>query len=134
MRAAALLACLILGACASTGPAPMTTSNTEAAPAEWRELAAAYVRTTAKDPGSIKDAAIAPPVRDGGPSLIAGQFVTPWVVCVRMNARNSFGGYTGPVVYQVRMAGGRVLDSVVAGSFMDACQGAAFAPFPELEA
>lgn len=70
-----------------------------AAPPNYPQLAADAVRAALRDPSSVRDAMRTPPFE--------GYFGTV-NVCVRMNAKNAFGGYTGPQVMVVMFKGDRV--------------------------
>ena len=135
MRAAlAAATCLLLGACASTAPTPLTTASLEPAPANWRQLVAENIRATARNNRSIRDASVAAPVREILPPNLAGTMPPRWVVCARFNAQNAYGGFTGLRTYHVTIEGGRVTSSFPAAQMGPTCDGAAFEPFKELEA
>ncbi|NBJ13693.1 hypothetical protein [Microvirga arsenatis] len=92
-----------------------------------------YVRENFKDPYSIRDAEISNSWRTAVSQQQLGQ--NALAVCVRMNAKNSFGGYTG------RKANGFILvNGKVAGAEEDsaACnnpqRATGWSPFPELMA
>lgn len=79
-----------------------------------------------KDPESIRDAGIGPVERP----MIGGY----WHVCVRANAKNSFGGYTGQQDMLIGLYDDGREPFVVSGNApgVAACQ-KGFEPFPELE-
>lgn len=78
-----------------------------------------------KDADSIKNASIAIPRRSTG--------VLPmWHVCVRANAKNSFGGYTGEKVMLIGIFDDNRPPEVVFAEAPGYCD-FAFEPFPELE-
>lgn len=121
------MACLYLatlaGACTNTA-----VSGPEAAqplPADYRARVAAKVRETFFDPYSIRDASISDP--------IAGQAILGPVqtVCVRANAKNRMGGYTGLKETAFTFLNGNLsVDSEYAAL---TCAKAAYGPFPEIE-
>lgn len=78
------------------------------------------------DPYSVRDAMIAAP-KNGGSGLYPG-----WVVCVRANAKNRLGAYTGQQVTAITIRGGRVVQTIEETGWMF-CQGVEYEPFPELE-
>lgn len=78
---AAIAAAALLAACQTDQAATTTTP-----PPDARTIVLANKGRLWKDPDSIKGATITAPRRHMG-------FM--WHVCVRANARNSFGGYTG---------------------------------------
>lgn len=108
----------------------------EPPPANYRQVAAEYMRKTLFDPWSARDAQIAAPVKSAyGPSLNSDGLYTPWVVCVRMNAKNRFGAYTGLTATALAIKGTEVVnswDKSVETHFL--CGRSPYEPFPELEA
>lgn len=85
-----------------------------------------YVKDTFFDPYSIRDVTIS--------NVITSPTQPEWrAVCVRMNAKNRMGGYTGQTYTSIRMK-----DGVAVSSLTDAlgCMDGRlkFYPFPELEA
>ncbi len=69
------------------GPSP---SNHELLVKEW-------INSNLRDPYSIQDLQISSPVADRywGGLLVSGGYVYAHRVCVRINAKNAFGAYTG---------------------------------------
>lgn len=128
-----LAACaLALAGCQTDGAA--VAAQAGPAPANYRQLAAEHVRTSFKDPYTIRDAEIAAPKPGSGPSLNADGFKTPWVICMRANAKNALGAYTGRKVTAIAVSDARVVnawDDVQAAGYI--CQGVAYEPFPEIE-
>ena len=85
------------------------------------------MRGALKDPDSVRDASISPPA-PGFVGLLNGGNAT--VVCVRLNAKNSFGGYTGVKSTALIFRAGQVV-----GMLSDrplACQNRPYQPFPEV--
>jgi hypothetical protein len=95
----------LLGACAAVPQTEEEASKkaeiegqmiTANVPENYRQIVAERLRQILKDPDSVRDATISrPAVINVG--LFSGN---PWgakgaVVCARLNATNSFGGYTG---------------------------------------
>jgi len=104
-------------------------------PANYRHFVAAHMRTSLFDPYSVRDAEIAAPKRALGPSLNADGFNTPWVVCVRANAKNRFGAYTGRSVSAYAVSAAGVVNSWDEARYSQiVCAGADYGPFPEIEA
>lgn len=58
-------------------------------PANYKVATADYIKSTFKDPYSLRDVMISKPI----PYKILNH--TGYVVCFQANAKNSFGGYTG---------------------------------------
>lgn len=128
----ALTAGLALTGCAGGDAA---TTATEPAPVNYRQAAAAHIRQTFFDPYSIRDAEIAPPKRGAGPSLNADGFKTPWVVCVRANAKNRMGAYAGRKVTALAFSGNAVVNAWDEAQYSQmVCGEVTYEPFPEIEA
>ena len=81
---------------------PQTASDaglTKPPPENWREVARKGARKALFDPYTARDVEIAEPI----PAYPVFDGVTPiphrgWMVCMRANAKNRFGGYTGQQV------------------------------------
>lgn len=135
----------LLGACAialagcqtdggTTASVASTTADAGPPPANYRKIAADYVKATFKDPYSIRDAEIAAPKPGSGPSLNADGFKTPWVVCMRANAKNSMGAYTGRKISALAVSDNRVTNAWDETQYSrTVCEGVAYEPFPEIE-
>ena len=92
------------------------------------------MKSSFKDPYTIRDAEIAAPTPGRGPSLNANGFATPRVVCVKANAKNSMGAYTGRKVTALAVSDSRVVNSWDETQYsLMACEGAVYQPFPEIE-
>jgi hypothetical protein len=102
MRAAvvALFAAIIAAGC---GGLPRTPQGKEATPADvgpfptnHQALFAAYLTSTLKDPYSAQVQHLAGPAQWVKPSSWGSSVSTyGWGACYAVNAKNSFGGYTG---------------------------------------
>jgi hypothetical protein len=98
-------------------------------PTNYRQDILAFLRTYLNDPTHIRDAAVSQPqLKMVGPG-------ERYVACVRFNARNTRGKYTGVKVGAATFVGGK-LDRFIDGpkETPQYCKDAAFAPFPELAA
>lgn len=113
--------CAVLASCQTTPPqrnaAPATV------PKNYRAVTAYFIKSTLKDPYSVRDARISAPVTLSG-LMIGGN--KPGV-CVVFNARNSFGGYVGMQSFSVAFDGG-----VPVGPFDGTCPNETWTPFTEL--
>jgi hypothetical protein len=126
---------LLLGAC-GTSIEPTQSQLREAwessnvAPVNYKADIMAYMRTYLNDPTHVRDAAVSPPVR----KTIPGDPGERIVSCLRYNAKKSNGVYAGSKTGIVIYGSGK-LDRFVEAPKLVAvvCDGAAFAPFPELE-
>jgi hypothetical protein len=103
--------------------APPESANIE--PKNYRAEILAGLRVALKDPGSVRDAAISQPALKW---MGAGN---RYVVCIRMNAKNSYGGYTGLTETIGIFLNGKLhgLEAPEIGQ----CRGVTYQPFPELE-
>jgi hypothetical protein len=112
---------MMLQACNTTAESD---SASAPAPPDAKAILLAHKAELWKDPDSIKDAAIAAPKR---------HMNFMWHVCVKANAKNAFGGYTGlktSVIHIYDSGKAPEARSTVAG---DVCDSIAYQPFPELE-
>jgi hypothetical protein len=123
-RTAVAIAIALTGCAGSEGPT-LTGSVDEPPPANYRELAREHMRTIMFDPYSARDPFIAKP-KNGGSVLYPG-----WVICVRVNAKNSLGAYTGPQITAVTVRAGKVTVAQTDTGWMF-CDGVEYEPFPEL--
>jgi len=132
-----LAACAVaLAGCQSDGSTATAAATNEAGPppANYRQIAASYVKTSFKDPYTIRDAEIAEPRPGRGPSLNADGFKTPWVICVKANAKNSMGAYTGRKTTALAVSNGAVVNTWDEDHYSGmVCEGAVYQPFPEIE-
>jgi hypothetical protein len=133
MRWLVIAAALLLGGCATdVGPSEAELrARWEAqnvVPQNYKQDLLAFLRTYLNNPSHVHDASVSPPVlKSVGP----GQ---RYVACVRYNARNSDGKYTG------LKTGAAIYVSAKLDRFLDGprdaadlCKDAAYAPFPELQ-
>jgi hypothetical protein len=115
---------MLAGCAGGYTPTPPPPASSLVAPVTYRGPIAAQFKATLRDPTSVRDARISQPfVRHMG----AGE---RYVVCVRLNAKNGFGGYSGPVDRLAVFVGGELLSIVptVAGE----CREVAMTPFSEI--
>jgi hypothetical protein len=115
---------LALAGCATT---PINPTTAGPYPDDYKALVAEYVRHAFKDPSSVRDAAISDPAPG---RTFAG---IGWFTCLRANAKNSYGGYTGEETRALLIRDGQVVDDVD-GALGGLCQGRRVYPFPEIEA
>jgi hypothetical protein len=120
-----LCAVFACGACTSVEQA-VVTSDPNIPPANYRAEILAFLRTYLNDPTRIRSAVISEPaLRSTGRD-------DRYAVCLRFNARKNDGQYEGVRERIVFFLSGR-LDTMVDAK-RDQCAGAAYQPFPELEA
>lgn len=110
-----LAAFLVLSACATPeatpGPAP-----------DLKPALLAHRAELFKDPDSIRDAAI------GHESRFLNM---AWQVCIRLNAKNSFGGYTGLQEHVITIYDNGAPPIIQEPTIVSGC-GAGYEPFPEM--
>jgi hypothetical protein len=82
----AVIALLGVAACAGPGPGDY--------PAHYQQDVQQYLRDDLKDPYSVRDLSVSPPVR-----ATVGFGADVWKSCVRYNAKNSYGAYVGSQSY-----------------------------------
>lgn len=89
----ALIATLLAG-CASAPPSPVELANADYGPfpKNYQSLIVAHMKAVLKDPDSARFGFVQAPVKSWYP-LNRKSF--GWAVCVGVNAKNSYGGYTG---------------------------------------
>ena len=110
-------------ACASTAPeASLPTPPTKeeilaadygAFPTNYQEVIKKYVSTNLKDPESARYEFLTQPSR--GYLLIHGRKFG-WTACVSVNAKNSYGGYSGSDRGLLLLQGDKVVDSTYDGN------------------
>jgi hypothetical protein len=132
-RRLALLVLLLLplGACAfGSGEEmyfarPRDVAAAQPFPANYRAELLAFLRTYLNDPTNVREAAISEPIqRDLGGTR-------RYFLCVRYNARDSSGQYTGVADHAALYLDGR-FDRLIEKP-QDLCPAQAYAAFPELE-
>ena len=124
---------LALGGCTTDlGPTPSDLKaqweGQNVYPQNFKADLLAFLRTYLNDPTGVRSASVAQPtLKDRGP----GQ---RYIVCLRYNARDNTGAYTG------MKTGAAVYVSAKLDDFVDQskqvkelCKDAVYAPFPELE-
>ena len=130
-RAAILLCAFGVSGCAWTGgndglsyTADRGVEN-QPYPANYRPELLAFLRTYLNDPRGVREASIAQPAQ----KTVGGRL--RYVACVRFNARGTDGSYAG-----VKQRGAMYIDGRFDRMIEDAaelCEGATYAPFPEME-
>jgi hypothetical protein len=130
-------AALFLAGCSTTSTPPAD-SNAGAPPTNYRAAAAAKAKQSFIDPYSVRDATISQPLYAS--AIFDG--VTPfprkgWIVCIRANAKNRLGGYTGQQ-YTLIAFKGDTADLVLSGpeytgQLESHCSPGTYSAFPEIE-
>lgn len=125
---AALLLPLALGACLEneeTRPTSFDESAVQPFPGNYRSETVAFMRTYLNDPVGVREATMAEPAQ----RTVGGR--VRYVSCLRFAERQSDGTYQAPRERAILFINGR-LDRVLPNAG-EACEGAVYAPFPELE-
>jgi len=91
-------------------------------PTNWKEIAASYIQNSYLDPRSVVDSEAAPPFRNNR------LFFDAWTVCIRNNAKNQFGGYTGRRITELGIKHGQVVTVDDKNDMF--CRNARFEPLP----
>ncbi|MBS0529842.1 MAG: hypothetical protein JSS22_10695 [Proteobacteria bacterium] len=128
--AAIVLLPALLAACASGGQGDVVYTDDRGVanqpfPTDYRAQLLAFFKTYLNNPVGVRDAVIAEPVQ----RTVGGRL--RYVTCLRYNARELDGSYRGVVERAVVFVDAR-LDRVATDAG-DACAGAAYGPFPDLE-
>ena len=123
-----LIAALALAGCSSVpNPwAPPAEPDANLFPQNYRSELLAFMQTYLNDPTDVRDAQIAEPV------LKAVGSSERYVVCLRYNAKDSQGRYMGAKESIAVYLRGRFNQLVNATG--EVCKGAAYQPFPEMQA
>ena len=130
-RAAILLLPVVLAACAGSDDGRSITFTDDRGVAEqpypnnYRAELLAFMRTYLNNPVDVHDAAMAEPVQ----RTVGGRL--RYVSCLRFTPRESDGSYREVRERAILYVDGR-LDRV-AENATEACAGAVYAPFPDLE-
>lgn len=117
-RIAMTAALLALPACVTAAPVASPIG-----PMEVRRILLEQKPRIFKDPDSVRDAEIG--------QIMPGPFGST-IVCVRLNARNAFGGYTGLTESTVQIGANRQVVNVQRATWSSGCNQYLYRPFPEL--
>jgi len=94
-------------------------------PTNYRPQLLSLLRSYLNDPRGVRDAAIAEPAQ----KKVAGRL--RYVVCLRFNARGADGSYSG-IKERAAMYLDTRIDRIIEEA-AELCEGAVYAPFPEME-
>lgn len=120
LLAAAAIACLGLSGCESTPKgatgAPLQESDFGPLPADHSTIFAGYLASYLKDPYSAQVTHYAGPAKFVGATGFSFNVKGyGWASCYAVNAKNSFGGYTGARAYLAVIRNGRIVEVARAG-------------------
>jgi hypothetical protein len=129
-RAALVLLPISLAACADGGDRSISFTDDRGTanqpyPANYKAELLAFLKTYLNDPVGVREASMAEPVQ----RTVGGRL--RYISCLRYNAREADRSYRGAGERGVVYVDGR-LDRIIE-NVSEACAGAAYAPFPELE-
>jgi hypothetical protein len=117
-----ILECVVL--CAALGGCAGQQTTADASwPTDYREIILRNKATLFKDPESVRDVAIS------GPS----KSIFGWRFCLKANAKNGFGGYTGQTMYTVLLYSNGNPPILQPVTIYDGCGSEYFEAFHELE-
>lgn len=122
-----LFALIVLSGCETSASTPGNAAIAARVPVDYREKVSVYLKRTLKDPYSVRDAQITEPAVIFVGLVNGG---TAPGVCVQMNAKNSFGAYTGIQAAAVVFRDGQVIASIP--PVFDTCTKSTWQPFPEM--
>jgi hypothetical protein len=114
---------LAIGAIILSGCASVQTDPEQPPPTDYREQIVANKINFFKDPDSVRDAEIG--------TLRPNMF--GWRVCLKANAKNAYGGYTGRLTSIVQFYRDGRPPAIMPPTIYDGCAQDAFTPFPEIE-
>lgn len=126
MRKAILLS-LFLAGCNATAGTPPPNAEPAPSPEMIKQAVRAHVRSSFFDPYSVRDAQLSAATWQGALQLGSGE---GWTVCLRANAKNRMGGYTGLRDTAMTIRGGKVVSSLDDAQYF--CRDATYSPFPDL--
>jgi hypothetical protein len=90
-----MLSFLVCGSISTTS-GRYATNDAGPYPTNYEDLIKSYLRENLKDPYSVRDLSISPPVRVAvWTGVVRDGNVEGWRSCVSYNAKNGFGGYVG---------------------------------------
>jgi hypothetical protein len=126
MRYVLVLLALLTGSCGSSSSLrDRSDESANLVPASYKADVLAFLRTYLNDPTNVKEAAIAEPV------LRTLGTETRYMSCLRYNARDTLGKYSGARDRLAIYHRGR-FDRLVENA-REQCREATYVPFPELE-
>lgn len=126
--AGTLALCFVASTAAAQQPMFKEIPESEAnvPPRNWKAEMLQQLQQLILDPTSIRDATVSPP------ALRFMGVAHRYVACLRFNAKNSYGGYTGINTYAAVFVRGTL--SGLDTDFSGACRGASYTAFPEISA
>lgn len=139
LRWMGIVGLIAIAGCSPTTMSPGPKAEAGPPPNNYRAASVAAAKETFFDPYSVRDASISQPLYASavfdGVSMVARR---GWIVCVKANAKNRMGGYTG-IQETVMLFEGEAVATTLsgpdyAGQIIDHCKTAIYSPFPELGA
>lgn len=115
LHALALSLLLALQSCAPITPVEGQDRDSPGPyPVHYKEMVKGYLARVLRDPGSVRDLSISPPLPTRfWVGIQRGGNVQAYVLCVAFNAKNAYGGYVGHSSYLMAIKDGQfVLDAV----------------------
>jgi hypothetical protein len=110
MIGTAMAAAVLLSGCAAPDQATLAAADYGTYPADYRTDVSRYLDDTLKDPASAQVEYLADPHQGFIRKNIGAQPIYGYRVCFTLNAKNSYGGYTGKHLTTVLLRDGTVVD------------------------
>lgn len=102
------VAILLAGCASKPTPQDLASADYGTYPSDYEEIVKKYMDMRLKDPDSARYEFINSP-KTGWNSWGGRKY--GYIVCALVNAKNSYGGYTGSQIYYFMIKNGRVIDS-----------------------
>jgi hypothetical protein len=102
---------LFLSGCAAPTPEEIARADYGTYPSNYEQIIKSYLSTVLKDPSSAEFNSMSSPKT--GWTTYGGGKKFGYVVCARINTKNSFGGYVGFQPYYFMIKNGVVISSVL---------------------
>lgn len=127
---------MVLAACSAE---KLSLEELEPLPVNYREIVATHVRNSFIDPYSIRDASLTSPVPgELYVERVVGAYEKGWLVCLKANAKNRSGGYSGQMQTVMILRGGTVVNSLSGPNIQlvadRKCDKSLYQPYPDIEA
>ena len=105
------LAAIVLTSCAAPSKQEVAAADYGPYPSNYRELVNAWIKRSMKDPYSVRDVQMGEPEKFwvAEAPILGGKKTYGYMIAVALNAKNSFGAYTGRQAYQLQIREGRVI-------------------------
>jgi hypothetical protein len=105
-----LFAAALLTGCATLSPEKLASADCGPYPENYEEIVKAWMQQTLKDPYTAHLQVKSPPAKGAFERGLAygGGYLFGWKVYANINAKNSYGGYTGNKLWYILIRDGAV--------------------------